>query len=495
MSVSIALTVLIASLLYVSLSAWSKKRRLPPLHPPIVDIPDEALYRDPRSTYENALKENGPIIAAYRKNRLEIIVSHAFAAEVLTNDDRFSFEEGTLAILNLEPLLYFHRSFLRDLEQLVNENITAVLERVVGEVSPILESNIRELTDLTNSADGLTVVDFPSAIHRTMTKVMLTIIFGKNYTSPTDVGSTEKLVEAIAVLSGIYQNTDYWSRTFATTWRIVTWIRIVFFELPWNFTSIGWRYWKDVRAFSSEGSNSQMTEDSLMHCMAKNYAKKTDGRVSVADTIWMMVLSLGLVFASVHQTSIISIWVLYQLARRPECISAIRTELKNIVEEDPVDGKLNITYSSLKNADYLDSFIREVLRTKGDTLAVIRRTTCDVPLGGYILPKGSLVIPLATLSHFNTNEHGDDANEFIGGRWVGSGKLAVTVGPNYWPFGLGHFVCPGRTLAVAEIKLILLHLLARATPTLEDNSFEVIDPQNITAVPPVGRLYLTPWTD
>lgn len=48
----------------------------------------------------------------------------------------------------------------------------------------------------------------------------------------------------------------------------------------------------------------------------------------------------------------------------------------------------NITYKALKDAVRLDSFIREVLRTKGDTLNAVRRATCNVPLGEYTIPKG-----------------------------------------------------------------------------------------------------------
>ncbi len=47
-----------------------------------------------------------------------------------------------------------------------------------------------------------------------------------------------------------------------------------------------------------------------------------------------------------------------------------------------------LTSASLKNAERLDSFIREVLRTKGDTLSTIRLTMRDVTLGGYTIPKG-----------------------------------------------------------------------------------------------------------
>ncbi len=162
------------------------------------------------------------------------------------------------------------------------------------------------------------------------------------------------------------------------------------------------------------------------------------------------------------------IWVVFELAVRPEIIPTLRAELQDVLEVDEHSGKLMLTNASLKNAERLDSFIREVMRTKGDTLSTIRLTMRDVTLGGYTIPKGTfkelvqliyrlilvqgqLVCPLATLSHKNPAYHGEDAEEFVGDRWMGQGKPAVMVSPSYWPFGLGRFACPGRALAVAGI--------------------------------------------
>lgn len=76
------------------------------------------------------------------------------------------------------------------------------------------------------------------------------------------------------------------------------------------------------------------------------------------------------------------------MAIRREYLPALRKELSSILETDPNTGKPTFTYASLRNAELLDSFIREVLRMKGDTIAVFRLTTKNAPLGGYVVPKG-----------------------------------------------------------------------------------------------------------
>lgn len=78
------------------------------------------------------------------------------------------------------------------------------------------------------------------------------------------------------------------------------------------------------------------------------------------------------------------VWVMCELALRPECKSAIAEEMKDAMSQGPA----GVTYDNLKSALRTDSFIREVMRTKGDTFSVTRITTRDVKLGQYIIPKG-----------------------------------------------------------------------------------------------------------
>lgn len=77
-----------------------------------------------------------------------------------------------------------------------------------------------------------------------------------------------------------------------------------------------------------------------------------------------------------------------ELARRPEYLSSLREELVDIEGADILGGPLCLTEKSLLNARRLDSFVREVLRLNGGNLRHLRVTTCDAPLGGFIIPRG-----------------------------------------------------------------------------------------------------------
>lgn len=83
------------------------------------------------------------------------------------------------------------------------------------------------------------------------------------------------------------------------------------------------------------------------------------------------------------------VWVTYYLALRPDCQAALRDEINSL--SDSTNNEYNaskIGYLELRKAALADSFIREVLRMKGDSVNVVRSSIRDVELGGYTIPKG-----------------------------------------------------------------------------------------------------------
>lgn len=114
-----------------------------------------------------------------------------------------------------------------------------------------------------------------------------------------------------------------------------------------------------------------------------------------------------------------------------------------------------------------------------------------------------------TYQSYRSTEYLSDPDEFDAKRWIGTGKAANTTGPGYLAFGIGRWACPGRFLAVmgmgnsprmiwnlvanavtnsAEIKCWILALVKASRFELEGGRYEVVDPYNITSVPPRGRL-------
>lgn len=91
----------------------------------------------------------------------------------------------------------------------------------------------------------------------------------------------------------------------------------------------------------------------------------------------------------IHNRVTIVVWVTYYLALRPESQEAIRKESQFVVESSASDSGTSFpSQKTMKQAVFVDSFVREVLRMKGDSVNLVRESIRDVELGGYIIPKG-----------------------------------------------------------------------------------------------------------
>ncbi|TFY77141.1 hypothetical protein EWM64_g6872 [Hericium alpestre] len=148
-----------------------------------------------------------------------------------------------------------------------------------------------------------------------------------------------------------------------------------------------------------------------------------------------------LIFGGIHQVAVSIVWVTFELADRPEYIPVLREEMYNLC------GKYSVPkYAALRKAERLDSFIREVMRTKGDVLSVVREATQDTELSGYVVERGQLIFALGTHAHLNTSMQGFDAEQFDGMRWGRDGLArghAIDALPYLWVGPL----CVSRTHA------------------------------------------------
>ncbi|KAI0756134.1 cytochrome P450 [Daedaleopsis nitida] len=466
--------------------------------PPIIDISPEDIFTRPREAYGDALATHGPVIGVRRRGQLEYIVGQEFARYVLTCDRLFSFEKGSAAILNLQPIMWFTNGMLfRDMQDVVRDAIIERMDEIVQRIYPLFQRDAKDFAEL--AADGLKDGKHPSCFshfHNTIAETTLLLLLGKEYVNETNLGIVEDVSNDMAELTGQYQNFSPIGRVFPALWAVYTWIKVMFITIPCGFLrKCGPAVWRDISRYEELIASGDLAPEdeprTLLFFMTKMFLPKGARRISVFHRLYIIILLLCFIFAAVHTTTVVSQWVLCQLAMRPEYLDALREELGRVLEEDE-NGKLCLTARSLREARLMDSFIREVMRLKGDTLSNIRYTTCDVPSGTSPSREvRSFVIALATTVHENPDTF-NDPREFKGFQWADTGKEAVMTGPAHVVFGLGRFACPGRLLAVNEIKLIVMSLIARSTPTLLEGKFEVSDPLNTVTQPPTGTLVFHP---
>ncbi|KAH9854415.1 cytochrome P450, partial [Lenzites betulinus] len=459
----------------------------------------EDIFSRPREAYGEALATHGPVIGVRRKGNLEYIVNQEYARYVLTCDRLFSFEQGSAAIMNLQPIMALTEgSLFRDLQDLVRDGIVARIDEIVYRIWPLFQRDAKDFVE--RAAEGIKTGQHPSCFDHfrgTIAETTLILLFGPDYVTRRNLEIVEEVSNGMAELTGQYQNFSLIGKYIPMLWILYTWIKVMLVSIPFGFLrTYGPLVWKDIDRYQKLAASGNLAPKdeprNVLYLIVKTYTPPDGRRIGMFRRLYIAILLLCLIFAAVHTTTVVSQWVLYQLAVHPEYLDPLREELSRVLEEDE-SGALRLTAASLREARLLDSFIREVMRLKGDTIATMRYTTCDVPLGDVIIPKGHFVTPMATTVHENPEVFGEQSREFNGFQWAESNKEAVMTGPAHIVFGLGRFACPGRVLAInVEIKLIVLSLIARATPTLLEGKFEVSDPLNTVTQPPKGTLVMVP---
>ncbi|ESO91392.1 hypothetical protein LOTGIDRAFT_228827 [Lottia gigantea] len=132
---------------------------------------------------------------------------------------------------------------------------------------------------------------------------------------------------------------------------------------------------------------------------------------------------------------------------------------KKIQEEvDSVSGGRFLTTDDRKHLAYTDAVLHEVMRLGPVApLGVGHRVSCDVTLGGYDIPKGTMMLTNLWALHVDP-DFWPDVDQFKPERFLNEdGKMAPK--PDNWlPFSAGRRVCLGEPLAKAELHLILAGL-------------------------------------
>jgi cytochrome P450 len=148
-------------------------------------------------------------------------------------------------------------------------------------------------------------------------------------------------------------------------------------------------------------------------------------------------------------------WLLHLLHQHPECLA------KAVAEAQQWAGnRVDYTLEAMDSMVYVEACISESMRLKPVAPFMNVEALQDTVIEDVAVPKGTMVMCL--LRHDSVSEtHFIDATRFKPERWLDDApaidKRVST------PFGSGPRTCPGRYLALLEIKIAVAMLLSRFT--------------------------------
>lgn len=211
-------------------------------------------------------------------------------------------------------------------------------------------------------------------------------------------------------------------------------------------------------------------------------ARDEDGcRLSDADVAAnVFTLLLGGEDTTAHSLA----WAMYFLAAEPALQQRLHAEACRLFGSAGVAP----AYETLRELDDFEAVVSESLRLKPTVPALYLEANEPATVGDVAVPKGTALFFLLRPDMVD-KRHFADPQRFDPGRWTARHQHAAAGCPRahqaraHLQFGAGARVCPGRHLAVVEMRLVLSMLLRNFVVELACGRDEVHEVMALTMLP------------
>ena len=149
-------------------------------------------------------------------------------------------------------------------------------------------------------------------------------------------------------------------------------------------------------------------------------------------------------------------WCIWLLHRHPQALTRATAEVRGVMADD---GPVSVEH--LARLDYAEACMHETMRLKPVAPQLPLQALKDTVVGDVAVPAGTVVISL--MRHDSIDDaYVPEAASFRPERWLGEQGLSAGSAKRIsMPFGAGPRICPGRYLALQEMKIVLLTMLNR----------------------------------
>jgi cytochrome P450 len=226
-----------------------------------------------------------------------------------------------------------------------------------------------------------------------------------------------------------------------------------------------------LRDFIQTRRASNESRDDLLSMLLAAVDEDSGARMSDRQLRDEMMTLFG---AGQETTATALTWTWYLLSRHPKVEAKLREEL------DRVLAGRTPALADLAKLPYIEMVIREAMRLYPPAPMFAREPIDDVTIGGYDVPKGSLII-INTYALQRDGRFFDDPEQYDPERFA-SGWEGRIPRYAYLPFGGGPRVCIGNAFAMMEARLILATVAQRYK--LSSQSADEIRPIQLVTLRP-----------
>jgi cytochrome P450 len=162
-------------------------------------------------------------------------------------------------------------------------------------------------------------------------------------------------------------------------------------------------------------------------------------------------------------------WLIDLLWRHPAALARATEEVRRVIAPQ-AGGDLAPSLEQLGELDFIEACIHETMRLKPVAPLIGLQALRDTVVGDVAIPAGMVIINVMRRDSVSES-HLPRAANFEPGRWLADSApgaaaglatgLSTTARRTSMPFGAGPRICPGRYMALLEMKLAMVVLLGR----------------------------------
>ncbi|CAG8771037.1 5055_t:CDS:2, partial [Racocetra persica] len=221
-------------------------------------------------------------------------------------------------------------------------------------------------------------------------------------------------------------------------------------------TSYNKQYFKSIKIIANisekifaEQKNSPVQGTDLLSLITKaNDSLPVNDQLTHKELISQV---MTIIIAGHETTSNALSLTLYFLAKDPDTQDRLRKEVSDVL----TDRNYYPTVDEIEHLKYLECVFKEAIRLIPPASAVLRYTSKDEIMNGYLVTKDTpLWIPIYAIHH-DPLIWGDDAEDFNPSRWLDPEVKSKITHTNFLPFGAGPKSCLGMKMAYLEFKCLL----------------------------------------
>ncbi|MDO9286581.1 MAG: cytochrome P450 [Aquabacterium sp.] len=149
-------------------------------------------------------------------------------------------------------------------------------------------------------------------------------------------------------------------------------------------------------------------------------------------------------------------WMIHLLWRHPQVLARAIDEVRRVCGPDEVP-----TLAMIEQLDFVEACAHETMRLKPVAPLMPQQALRDTVVGDVQITEGMIVFGLMRVDAVS-DAHVPNAAGFDPERWLGAGgpsQAASSAKRISMPFGAGPRICPGRYLALLEMKMAMATLL------------------------------------